>query len=237
MESCFLTLPFGQAFPGCLLELMLDEKQPHADGRCQNDDRQLNEHKQLETDQPDQCGCGQGNSNIRAHGAQPRLPAASHHAERQAVIKQKQICGANTKHHQWVPVCPVFCAFPERSLPVFINRDRIDFTKSAMVETTGAGVMQGVAALPVSIRRECQHTKNAADPVVGPRIAEERTVAAIMLDHEQANQKHGSWQTKDQANPITLGNEHGNECPKSHKGKDRDGDLENTSPIAGVTVF
>ena len=51
--------------------------------------------------------------------------------------------------------------------------------------------MNGVAAPPVIIRHERQNTDHAADPVVAPSIREEGAMPAIVLDHEQADQKTG----------------------------------------------
>ncbi len=49
--------------------------------------------------------------------------------------------------------------------------------------------MNSVAATPEIIGRECEHAQNAADPVIGKTVAEERAVPTIVLDHEQSHQK------------------------------------------------
>jgi hypothetical protein len=41
------------------------------------------------------------------------------------------------------------------------------------------------------IRREGEHADHATDPVVGSSTTEEGAMTAVMLDHEQADEKAG----------------------------------------------
>ena len=59
-----------------------------------------------------------------------------------------------------------------------------------------------VRAPPEIVRRQRQHADHAADPVVHQPMAEERAVAAIVLDHEQADQKAAGGNGQQQIKPV-----------------------------------
>ena len=82
--------------------------------------------------------------------------------------------------------------------------------------------MGGVGAAPVIIGGQRQDAEDAADPVVGLAVGEERAVAAIVLDHEQADKKAGGRDDQDQAPPLAIGTRRPKSVP--------------TAPTKGTTV-
>jgi hypothetical protein len=54
--------------------------------------------------------------------------------------------------------------------------------------TYGCRVVNCVTVTPDIIRRQCQHSDDTSDPVIGETIAEERSVPAIMLDNEEPDE-------------------------------------------------
>ena len=55
---------------------------------------------------------------------------------------------------------------------------------------------------PVSVGGQRQHADDPAEPVVGAPGMEERAVAAIVLDHEQADQETGRGHRQQQGQPV-----------------------------------
>jgi len=51
--------------------------------------------------------------------------------------------------------------------------------------------MHRMGAPPEIVRRQCQYADATTNPVVSTAVPKKRTMAAIMLDHEQANEKTG----------------------------------------------
>ena len=59
-------------------------------------------------------------------------------------------------------------------------------------------MMNGVSVAPAVVGREREHPERAADPVVCRTVTEERAVTAIVLDHEQPDQKSRGWHREQQ---------------------------------------
>jgi len=64
--------------------------------------------------------------------------------------------------------------------------------------------MDGMHTAPVIVRGKGQHAEYPPRPVVDPVVAEKRTVAATVLDHEQADEKPGRGYGEDEASPIAM---------------------------------
>ena len=65
-------------------------------------------------------------------------------------------------------------------------------------------MVDGVALPPMAVGGQGQHADGAAEPVVGPAAAEERAVAAIVLDHEQAHQEPRRRDGQEQGQPVAV---------------------------------
>jgi hypothetical protein len=57
---------------------------------------------------------------------------------------------------------------------------------------------------PVAVGGEGQHADGAAEPVVGGAAAQERAVAAVVLDHEQPHEQAGRGHGQEQGEPVGV---------------------------------
>jgi hypothetical protein len=96
--------------------------------------------------------------------------------------------------------------------------------------------MNRVCASPIVVRGQGEHGDGAAKPVVEAATPKERSVAAIMLDHEKANQKGGSRNHKDETNPLMKMNAEPNEQPEQHERNEGDAYLEDAPDRVWVAV-
>ncbi len=96
--------------------------------------------------------------------------------------------------------------------------------------------MDVVRAPPEIVGRQRQHAEDAADPIVGARRSKERTVAAVVLDHEQPHQEGGRRDGKDQAGPIPHAQRIPQQEPARGEGNHGYAELENTASRAWRAV-
>jgi len=108
-------------------------------------------------------------------------------------LQEKQIGWSDPEHDQRVAVKSVFHAAPPRTGLVFAHCQGIDIADTAPVEVTGGGMMDRMCAAPPIVRRHREHANDAADPVVRQTVGEKGAMAAVVLDHEQAQEKSSSW--------------------------------------------
>ena len=64
--------------------------------------------------------------------------------------------------------------------------------------------MNGVTPPPMIVGGQREHASNAADPMVGRGVAEERAVSTIVLDHEQAKEKSRRRKEKKSVKPVQV---------------------------------
>ena len=203
MQCGVLGIPFAVARPDRVLELVLHVEQPDAD-RCGHQQRgQVHQQESLDADQPDQPAGHQRDGEVGRHCADPRAPAvAAHQPDRQAMLQQEEIGRSQSEHDQRMAVEPVAQAPPHRARAIFLDRQRVDVAHAAAVEIAAAGVMGGVGTAPHVVGRHRDDAGEAADPVVGEAMAEERAVAAVVLDHEQPQQEGAGSEGKRQRQPV-----------------------------------
>src|SRR3974377_317076 len=92
---------------------------------------------------------------------------------------------------------PVTQATESRARLIFPHGEGVDIANATTVEIAGTCVMDGVGAAPEIVGCESEHAKRTADPVVDESVTEKGTMAAVVLDHEQAHQEHGSRNGED----------------------------------------
>src|SRR5665811_1670705 len=69
-------------------------------------------------------------------------------------------------------------------------------------------MMQCVGTPPEIVGCQSQHANDTSDPIIREAMTEERAVAAIMLDHEEANEEARRRYGEKQADPV-AGVQHG----------------------------
>jgi hypothetical protein len=177
---------------------MLHIEQPNAGRGGEQNDRKMHEQERLNTDKPRERCDDQGNREIGRHCASPRLPPVAHEADRETVLQEEQIGWSDPEHDQWVAVKTIFQTAPPRTSLVFADCQGIDIADTAPVEVAGGGMMDRMRAAPPVVRRQREYAKDAADPVVRQTVGEKGAMAAVVLDHEQAQEKAASWNRDEQ---------------------------------------
>jgi hypothetical protein len=184
-----LQVPFSVADPYGMLELVLDLEQPNTERGREHQDWQMHEQERTDADQPHHGGDDSRDASIGRHRAQPRLPAAAHEADRQAMLHEKQIGRADAEHNDRMPVDAVAKAAPSGACQVFLYGERVDVAHPAAIKIAGRRVVCGVGASPKVVWCERQHSDHASDPVVRATTMKKGPMTAIVLDHEEPDQK------------------------------------------------
>ena len=154
--------------------------------------------------QPDQHDRRHRDAEICGDGRNPGLRPCPHHAERQSVLAEEDPGGADAEHHHRMTVEPVLRAAPPWQRAILADGERMDVAGSALVEIAGGGVMDGMGAAPVIVRREGEDADGAAGPVVGAAPREQSAMAAIVLQGEKPDQKSGRRDGQQKPPPVTV---------------------------------
>ena len=97
--------------------------------------------------------------------------------------------------------------------------------------------MDRVRALPHIVRRERENADDAAGPVVERAVLEERAMAAIVLDQEQAHEERGGGDGEDEREPaiaeLPCRPDH---QPQRHEGHGGHDQFECAAHDAGIAV-
>ena len=177
-----------------------------------------------------------GDSQVGGHGAEPGLQGAAHRSARQPVLHEEQIGGTQPEHDDGVAVEPIAQPTPARQGEVLPHGQRVDIADAALLEIARAGVVDGVAATPGVVGRQRQRADDAAHPVVESSAAEESTMAAIVLDHEQADEEAGCRDRQQQAQPVAKAQSHPHQHPQSSEGPGGQRQLEHAADLARLTI-
>lgn len=105
-----------------------------------------------------------------------------------------------------------------------------------MIEIARIRVMARMIASPVIVRREGHNADGSADPIVRNTTAEERPVAAVMLDHEETNEQARRGHCQQQNDPMAAGNDNQHQSPDDKERYRCDHQLENAARVIGLAV-
>ena len=97
-------------------------------------------------------------------------------------------------------------------------------------------MMERMGAPPIIIRGEREDADRAANPVIGASTAEQRSMAAIMLDHEETHEESGRRNCHEECQPVADIQKEEHEDPARHERQRGDGDLEYGFPIVGNAI-
>ena len=180
----FLAVPFGFA------ELVLHVEQPHADRAGEQDRREMDDDEGDGTHDQRRGNGDAGDGGVGAHHAYPPVLEVADQFQRQAVFQDENKRGPEPEQHGRVPVDAIQKLPPRGQAPVFLDRQRGDVPRAAPVQVARTRMMAVMQAAPIRIRSPAEHPDDAAHPIVPLAAAEEGTVAAVVLDHEEANKKN-----------------------------------------------
>ena len=107
----------------------------------------------------------------------------------QAVLQEECIERHHAEQEQRIADQPIAC--PANSAHVLIFADRQDrhVSDAPMVQISGRGVVERVRLAPDIVGSQSENADHPPDPVAEAPAAEQRPVAAIMLEHEQTDEK------------------------------------------------
>lgn len=91
---------------------------------------------------------------------------------------------------------------PKAAGVIFLYRQGVDIAIAAFIEIGGGGMVQRVQPAPIVIGRDGEEGKDAACPVIQAVVIEEGTVAAIMLDDENAHNQPGGGHGQQQGQGV-----------------------------------
>jgi hypothetical protein len=106
-----------------------------------------------------------------------------------AGVDDEQIGRAQAEHGDRVSVNAVTQPTPSGQREVLLYGQRIDVANSAAIEIAWGRMVDGMGASPEVIGCERQHADHASNPIVCETVMEERSMTAIVLDHEQSHKK------------------------------------------------
>ena len=97
-------------------------------------------------------------------------------------------------------------------------------------------MVDGMRAPPKIVGCQSHHADHTTNPVVDDALAEKRAMAAIVLDHEEAHQKPGRGQRKQQAKPVSDIEGGPHQEPQEHKRQHRNHDLEDAARTVRLAI-
>lgn len=135
-----------------------------------------------------------------------------------------------------MPVEPVTKPAPTRQRVVFGDCQGFDVANAAFVQVSGRGVVFRMRPAPIVVGRQRQDADRASNPVVDAATGEKRTVAAIMLNHEQPEQEGGGGKDEDQAGPEAVMNRCPSGSPEQRERDDGHDKLESAASGSWLAI-
>ena len=189
---------------------------------------------------PHQRRRGHGQDRDREVGRQdagPGVPARGPQRRGQPVLEDEDVDGADAEHHERVPRQPVDQARPSGEPLELRHGQGVDVADAALVEVAAGGVVDGMAPPPMVVGGQGQDADRAAEPVVGPAAAEERAVAAVVLDHEQAHQEARGRDGQEQGQAVAgVAQAEPHQEPQGRERHGGDGQFGQAAGKAGLAV-
>src|ERR1700746_2506843 len=97
-------------------------------------------------------------------------------------------------------------------------------------------MMAFMVTSPVIVWRQGHDTDDSADPIVRTTAAEKRAVAAVVLDHEEADEQPRCGRRQQQANPMAVGKDSPHQSPDDVERHCCDHQFENTARAVGLAI-
>ena len=190
--------------PATALELVLHIEQSHPDGGGERHDRKVRDQHRAHPHERDKGRRQQSKSEVVAQDASPG-PPLPHCSDRQSMLYEEHVGRPQSQHHEPVAIQSVAKALEGRERAILFHRQHLDGPQTSTVQVRGCRVMDGMGATPVAVGRHGEHANAATHPGVRRRAWQEGLVTAIVLYHEQPNEKCcGRW-NKSQAPPPSSG--------------------------------
>ena len=129
--------PFALARPIGVFELVLDEEQPHAGRRREQEGRNVDQQDRPDPEQQHQADDHRRDAHVGAHGRKPRAPAGAGQALRPAMLDQEHEGRADAEHHQWVTIEAVTKPLHRRQGEIFFHGEGVDAADAPAIQGPG----------------------------------------------------------------------------------------------------
>lgn len=147
---------------------------------------------------------------------------------------QEKVGRTGPEHNERMPVEPVGQAPPQRTRQILAHGQSRNVANAPPLQIPGRGVMNGVPLAPERIRRQRQNAQRPPEHVIRVPRFEKRTMAAIVLNHEEPHQQRRGRHNKDHRRPDAMIDAE-KECRRqSQERKHRAGNLHDGSTSNGV---
>ncbi len=112
----------------------------------------------------------------------------------------------------------------------FAHSEGVEPANGRPVQVAGVGMVEVVGVAPEIMRGEGKHTDDTAGPVIGAPRMEKRSVAAVMLDHEQSYQESRGRDGQHQGHrPVSGTDRQPHQHPDQRKRECGDQDFRNAA--------
>ena len=98
--------------------------------------------------------------------------------------QDEQIRRTYAEHHDRMTVQTIEDLTPSRPRQELSHRQCVNVAEASLIEISRTRMMECMVMSPVIVWGQRHDTDDSADPIVRMAAAEERPVAAVMLDHE-----------------------------------------------------
>src|SRR5579871_2317329 len=119
--------------------------------------------------------------------------------------QDEQIRGAYAKHHDGMPVQTIKDLTPRRQREKLTHCQRVNVAQAPVIEIARSRMMTRMVTPPVIVWRQSHDTDDPADPIVRNTAAEKRAMAAVVLDHEEADEQARRGHGHKESNPRAAG--------------------------------
>ena len=138
------------------------------------------------------------------------------------------------KEDDRIPGNPVNELFPGAGRQIFLYGHRPDIAHPAAFQITTGGVVQGVLPAPVEIRGEGQDAGDETGDVVELLALEERAMATVVEDNEDADHKEPIQKGQQQGDPVGAAHAPRHQSPDGAVGNDGVDDLPGGAADGGA---
>ena len=130
------------------------------------------------------------------------------------------------QHHDRMPVGPVTESSEERLAVVFARGDHVDIAQASEAQIAGVGVVVGMSSAPIVVWRHRQDTEPKPDTIRRLLGLQERSVTAVVLDHEESQEKCRRGDGQRQGEPVTERQGPVRGVPAEKEGRSRSEELD-----------
>ena len=145
--------------------------------------------------------------------------------------------GPDQEHDRGVTIEAIQDPLRLRAAQVLLDGERVDVAQAPEVEVAGGGVMDRVGLPPVVVGHQGEDAEHGADDVVELLGPEEGAVAAVVLEHEEADHHEGGRHGQQEREPVADVEAPEHREPEGGEQRRRGDELEQALPHDGAAVW